>query len=179
MLRNCLITGNVSKVTSTLYVTAGKMQNCTVVGNVCNGTSKNYAVALAQSGGAIENCIFAENISPNLAAEDDIRLAQPNWSCPDETGSVPTVTNNVRNCCWVGSRGVGKAELDPDGLAFRDVAKGDYRLNGRCGLRNGGIVDESWMRTAVDLDGKPRVNGRSVEPGCYEMDPVGLMLLVR
>ena len=59
------------------------------------------------------------------------------------------------------------------------AAKGDYHLDAMCRLRNGGIVDESWMRTAVDLDGKPRVNGRSVDPGCYEMDPAGLMLLVR
>ena len=46
-------------------------------------------------------------------------------------------------------------------------------------MQNCTVVDESWMRTAVDLDGKPRVNGRSVDPGCYEMDPAGLMLLVR
>ena len=59
------------------------------------------------------------------------------------------------------------------------VTKGDYHLDAMCRLRNGGIVDESWMRTAVDLDGKPRVNGRSVDPGCYEMDPAGLLLLVR
>lgn len=53
------------------------------------------------------------------------------------------------------------------------------RLSGLCLLRNGGVIDEEWMRTAVDLDGKPRVNGRSVDPGCYEMDPAGPMLLVR
>ena len=178
VLRNCLVTGNVCKVSATIYVTGGKMQNCTVVGNVCNGTSKNYAVALAHAtGGTIENCIFAENVSPNLTAEDGDRLAKPNWSIPDTT--AVTLTNNIHNCCWAGSRAIGKAALDPAKLAFRGAAKGDYHLDGLCGLRNGGIVDETWMRTAVDLDGKPRVNGRSVDPGCYEMDPAGLMLLVR
>ena len=176
VLRNCLVTGNVCRLTSTTYVTSGKMQNCTIVGNVCNGTSKNYAVALAQSGGAIENCIFAENVSPDLTAEDGDRLAKPNWALAE--GAI-TLTNNVRNCCWAGSRAIGKAALDPAKLVFRDAAKGDYHLDAMCKLRNGGIVDESWMRTAVDLDGKPRVNGRSVDPGCYEMDPAGLMLLVR
>lgn len=177
VLRNCLVTGNVCRLTSTTYVTSGKMQNCTIVGNVCNGTSEAYAVALAHAtGGTVENCIFAENVSPNLTAEDGDRLAKPNWALAE--GAI-TLTNNVRNCCWAGSRAVGKAALDPAKLVFRDAAKGDYHLSGLCRLRNGGVIDEEWMRTAVDLDGKPRVNGRSVDPGCYEMDPAGLMLLVR
>ena len=41
------------------------------------------------------------------------------------------------------------------------------------------VVGARTGAKGVDLDGKPRVNGRSVDPGCYEMDPAGLMLLVR
>lgn len=56
---------------------------------------------------------------------------------------------------------------------------GDFTLLPNSLCRNAGMLEE-WMEGATDLAGGPRVSGRGVDMGCYELfAPSGLNIIVR
>ena len=56
---------------------------------------------------------------------------------------------------------------------------GDFTLLPNSPCRNAGMLEE-WMEGATDLAGGPRVSGRGVDMGCYELfAPSGLNIIVR
>ena len=70
----------------------------------------------------------------------------------------------------------GCVNADP---LFADAANGDFTLRPNSPCRNAGVL-EDWMADATDVVGSPRVSGRGVDMGCYELfTPSGLNIIIR
>lgn len=172
-VRNLLVKENVCTGVSPIAYVSGTMQNCTFVKNEMRGSAA-YTAAVYAENGRLENSIFWGNTANNNVNPDSETLGKPNWAL---SGSA--AGQNVRYCCWADSIPLGESALDASALKFKDAAADNYRLDSRCALRNKGLNDEDWMRTGTDFDGKPRIIGRAVDPGCYELNPIGLLLMLR
>jgi hypothetical protein len=83
-------------------------------------------------------------------------------------GSVSNPSACVLNCV-----------IDPGNLAgaFKDYANGDYTPNPAGPLYNAGVTPE--IAPSVDLAGNKRVQGKSIDIGCYETAPGNFTIIVR
>lgn len=66
--------------------------------------------------------------------------------------------------------------------AFKSVAAGDYRPRCRGALFNAGDNERyaSSATSALDLDGNPRIQGKIIDIGCWEMQAgLGFQIIVR
>ena len=65
--------------------------------------------------------------------------------------------------------------------SIADAANGDYHLQPKSPLREGGMLLDWMTAGAVDLDGNPRVHLDLPDIGCYESQftPLGLMVFFR
>jgi hypothetical protein len=62
-------------------------------------------------------------------------------------------------------------------IFFKDYANGDYTPNPTGPLYNAGVTPES--APSVDLAGNKRVQGKSIDIGCYETAPGNFTIIVR
>ena len=96
------------------------------------------------------------------------------WNDGIETNGVMTVSHTlVRGGTEDATNGVITG--DP---RFRDPENGNYRLRAASPCIDVGVAFD-WMKTATDLKGDPRLCGGSVDLGCYESPPGGMILHVR
>ena len=130
-----------------------EVANCTIVQNYV--ANDNPGGGLYQRwGGRVVNTILAGNRTNSAANDYD-------WS--DEFGtwshclSWPLATAHM-------TAANGCINADP---MFTDAANGNLAPKRRSPCRNAGIV-ESWMTSATDIVGNPRVYDRLVDIGCYE-----------
>ncbi len=130
-----------------------EVANCTIVQNYV--ANDNPGGGLCQRwGGRVVNTILAGNRTNSAANDYD-------WS--DEFGtwlhclSWPLITEHM-------TAANGCINADP---MFTDAANGNLAPKRRSPCRNAGIV-ESWMTSANDIVGNPRVYDRLVDIGCYE-----------
>ena len=66
--------------------------------------------------------------------------------------------------------------------AFRDAANGNYRPKRDGALYNAGDNDRysSYATSTTDLDGAPRIQGKIIDIGCWEMQAgLGFQIIVR
>lgn len=166
IIQDNLIAGNVGPCGGGISFSNAVFRNNVVVGNSAPGNHGGGLAHLGTSpysplGGSISNCIIWGNTSP--------------------TG--PQVHDSVApsHCCIQDWTGGGTANItldpqfvDPDGLdndpnTFED---NDYRLLLTSPCIDAGI-NEDWMATAFDLDGKPRIllgaTSITVDMGPYEL----------
>lgn len=158
------------------------VHNCTFVNN---GTSRNLYGALVVGGSnesgpekLVANCIFSGNSryngvensiesTCNVKSSGDVRF----WNCFSQYGFMPEGQGNV---C-----GTSQLPLDP---GFVAAASDDYRLKKRSLCTDAGL-DFAWMSGAKDLQSlrRPRrIEGRSVDIGCYEyLWPSGLSVILK
>ena len=154
IVRNCLIADN-SCADSTggggVRITAGTLENCTVVGNVVDASLGATGDGIHQTGGTVRNCIVSMNGKGRVLANDSNHV---------KTGGSCTYT-----CTYPSSvAGEGNVWEDP---MFADLTERDYRLSGLSSLFDIG-QNQAWMVSATDLDGAPRIEHETVNPGCYE-----------
>jgi hypothetical protein len=71
--------------------------------------------------------------------------------------------------------GVGTISADP---LFRGAAGGNFKIAGNSPCINVG-TNQTWMTTAVDLEGNPRISDRVVDIGAYELTVWGTILMLR
>ncbi len=129
-------------------VNGGTLLNCTVVSNRAN---KGGGVWL-EAGNGVTNSIIYHNEAP----------ASPNWYRGTFLYSCTTPLAGIGG-------GAGCLSTDP-----RLVAPGqrNFRLRPDSPCIDLG-VNQGWMSTAVDLDGRPRLGNGTVDMGAYESwDPV-------
>ncbi len=113
-------------------------------------------------------CLFADKYSScNVTPSGDVRF----WNCFSQYGFMPEGQGNV---C-----GTSQLPLDP---GFVAAASDDYRLKERSLCTDAGL-DFAWMSGAKDLQSlrRPRrIEGRSVDIGCYEyLWPSGLSVILK
>ena len=157
-VRNCLIKGFVAKsATQVLQLSgSGSFVNCTVVTNGF-GTAAASPVAATIAGGSVSNCVFAIN----------------------NGGDVTRTSGTVAYSRFGEADGAnGNTARDP---TFRNPAAGDYTLRPGSPCRNtGSNAAFDALTDTVDLAGNPRLFGKRIDMGCYELQSgAGTMLLLQ
>ena len=174
---NCLMTGNAVSDTygAGCYFengSSGAMTNCTVALNV-GGNGQIYfytgywsysivntlAVAKPGDAGVMRTGYYVKDeflSCFSFCGFSSVRDGYGTWaSVPEENGNVTATTNDLLN-----------------------VATYDCHLAKKSPLASAGHF-EPWMKTATDLAGNPRANGKRVSIGCYQQGLKGLMILVQ
>ncbi len=141
----CLINGNFANNNcGVLCEDEGANLNCTKVVNWVN----HYFVGIqCSSNSTVENCILWNNTNGNSFADGSINY----YNCIENWTNIVNgiITNNPE---------------------FIDAAAGNYRLESFSPCINAG-TNMSWMLTATDLDGNPRIIDGIVDMGAYEYIP--------
>ena len=155
-MRNCLVRGFVAKSTTQVLQLSGSgsFVNNTVVTNGF-GSAAASPVAATISGGSVSNCVFALNNGGDVA----------------QTGGT------VAHSRFAEADGAnGNTARDP---SLRNPAKGDYTLRPGSPCRNAGS-NAAWdsLAGAVDLAGEPRLFGKVIDMGCYELQVGGGTMLL-
>ncbi len=163
ILENCLVARNSARGTiGGVYLASDDgsypfvLVNCTIADNT---SASGAAADLALYGRAYvyaTNCVFSANTvgagassSPALSMHAYARLYLENCLISDTTGA------NRATSCFAG---------DPK---FRDPANGDFRLKLQSPCIGKGVAYD--FSGATDLIGNPRLFGRAVDLGCYEL----------
>ncbi len=149
-LRNCLIINNSSGTGGGVFSWDGTIQNCTISGNSASNTDGGVT---CNGYTIIQNSIIWNNTNDNTFSSTTTNI----YNCIENWTNIVNgiITNNPK---------------------FRDVAAGNYRLEEFSPCRNTG-TNMSWMLTAKDLDGNPRITGGIVDMGGYEYIPEPFYLL--
>ena len=150
--KNCLFTGNktIFDGGGVYFNGGGGLQNCTISDN--SADYKGGGVYCFY-GGTLWNSIVYNNAAPY----------NHNWyysgSGSDFSYSCTTPTNGLP----------GGDQCIPDVPMFA-LPGSDYHLLEASPCIDAG-TNFSWMTTAIDLDGEPRIHGSEVDMGCYEFVP--------
>ncbi|MCO5062723.1 MAG: hypothetical protein M9963_12150 [Kiritimatiellae bacterium] len=159
-LNNCTLSGNSAYDGGGSY--KGTLNNCVLTGNSadgiggvgggsCNGTLNNCTFSGNSAGyggglydSTLNNCIVYFNTA---LSGTNYQSATFNYSC---TTPDPGGTGNITN--------------DPQ---FVNVSASNFHLQATSPCINAG-TNQAWMIGAVDLDGRPRIFGGTVDMGAYE-----------
>jgi len=175
-LENCLVVGNRTAgfddpAQNRIFVGgvhvsgSGSVVNCTIAGN---NRSNVYGGVHTSGAGSVINCVIAGN---NVTNTTITALDNPNaaWGGNASLFShcVLDTAAPINGDCFAAS-----AEM-----LFKNPAEANFRLrSGSPAINNGTEVSTS----ATDLDGNPRVFGKSIDIGCYELQhAAGTLLMVR
>ena len=150
-LKSCLITGmNVaSKGAGVFCYKGGNINNCTISGN--NANSYGGGV-FCYNGGFVLNSVIYYNAAIIDGANWHSDIAQVRFSqcCTTPTNSPCFGSGNL-----------------PDAPLFKDQGAGNYHLTKASPCIDVGFF-QSWMTSAMDLDGNPRIHNGKVDIGAYE-----------
>lgn len=151
ILRNCLVCQNRASAGNGGggYLAAGVPQlvSCTIVSNVSYGIKCNTSVALT---GMVVNCVVYSNLNSDAISNYLVMATNCYFT----------------NCCTLPLPATGSGNLT-NAPQFKDFAGGNYRLAAGSLCINAG-TNETWMDTAADLAGGPRIRYGQVDIGCYE-----------
>ena len=169
-VRNCLFAENETSFIGagvtfgfTVNVAPGAVvENCTIVSNYYSATmtggnppATTNAVGFRTDGalGTVRNCIIWGNYVKGVGMGDVETRSTVTYTCSsnDELTKGAYAENH-------------NLSADPK---FRNADKGDYRLGAGSPCKGVGLMLD-WMAGGVDLDGKPRVQGKKPCLGCYE-----------
>lgn len=151
VIRNCLVRQNATDSSGNgggVYLSSGlpRLENCTIVSNAAYGICRSSSAALT---GVVVNCVVYSNL--NLGAVSNYN-----------EGATLIFTNS----CTFPLPATGSGNLT-NAPQFKDFAGGNYRLAAGSLCINAG-TNETWMDTAADLAGGPRIRYGQVDIGCYE-----------
>lgn len=159
---NCLVSGcycplgnnETDRPGNAVHIGAsGSVVNCTIVRNTMETRGIVYVSAATSR---LINCVVAGNTKGDGC--DTVYFG----------GSVSNPSACVLNCV-----------IDPEDLAgaFKDYANEDYTPNTAGPLYNAGVTPEN--APSVDLAGNPRVQGLSIDIGCFESPKRGFSVVIQ
>lgn len=183
-VRNSLICGNMNPFALGNQV----FENCTIADNVGGFFIKINSGAAP----AFTNCAWARNTK--WAGEGYTSWGGPGLSWHGGDSSAYTKTT-FSHCALEGAAAIENQKvlfgqdptgttktlseaLDEKGPKFMDPENGDYTLKSGSPLKDVGVLCD-WMVGARDLAGNPRVKGQTVDLGCYECKPTGMLVILR
>jgi len=149
--------------------------NCTLVRNQAGTTGGGLHVNASENTTLLANSIIVDNLA--LSESNDVYLADSPTVVTHTCTSAPTLA------------GTGNRADDPlftaSGAGYGLAAMpGVYTLRRGSPCRDSGLNDETWMATATDLAGNPRIlpaRDGTVDLGAYENAPLPreTLILVR
>jgi hypothetical protein len=159
MLNNCTVMNNSSPA-------GGGAYNCTATSCLVAGNS-----AGSQGGGVdlglLYNCTLTGNTSSNAGggAFSATLLNSISYYNMAPTGTNFDTASGLTNCCSLPLPSLGTGNITNAPL-FANQGAGDFHLQPTSPCINAG--NNSYVTTAMDLDGNPRVVGGTVDIGAYE-----------
>ena len=174
---NCLIADNTCDVKVAglcLEGTLSEVINTTIVNNkqALTSTDQEYCGVRCDAGNAGSN-VFVNNVIWGNKAGDKV------WD-QQISSNYQKYNTRVGNAIQGKVPGDVKAlvlgeNMDANGPHFANPENGDYTLLASSALLDKGVQqDASKYVVKTDLAGKARVQGLSVEPGCYELATVNV-----
>ena len=173
IIDTCLVKDNAGKKDTRcggLYVDGtAKAVNCTIAGNMPSkegGDQVNAGLYVGSADATVANCVIYGNGDGSARANFGDANLDRFFNC----GS--SVTNEI--CAtWMVLTAVD----------FLDYAGGNLRQKRSSQIINHGTLDPACRPAGgatLDLDGNPRLNGRRIDLGCWEVSPcVGTLISVR
>ena len=176
-LSNCLIVGNTYQPGETVQTGAAGvrfgganeqvvMENCTVVANTVEGSLKDDSAGVYCTSWTttIRNCVFAGNTETGK----------------DKATSVKFDSHmNVVNCVMDDAAFNKYCTVGDVKTMFKDFANENYMPRPGSVLANKG-TSKLTLPTDKDLAGNPRVFGKAIDIGCYEVQKNnGLTIIIR
>ena len=162
---NCLVCGNYSEGPAVYISNFPKLLNCTIVDN--NSTGVSGIEMFSSQKYCIKNCIVANNVGTSN------NKGQPNFYFAGQSNFEQPAKSNVINC-HTGLAESRDAELFTNEIygetGFVNPSEGDYRLGPQSCCRDKGVALGAALMAGTDLDGNPRVSGKGIDIGCYEID---------
>lgn len=176
-LVNCLIAGNTCDVKVAglaLERTLSEVINCTIVDNAqtLETTDQEFCGVRCDASSAGSN-VFANNVIWGNKAGDKVWNQQISWNL---TKYGTCVGNAIQGKVPGDVKALQLGEnMEANGPHFANPEKGDYTLLMSSVLLDKGVKqDDGKYVVKSDLAGKARVQGLSVEPGCYELATVNV-----
>ena len=165
-VRNTIVTGSVLKGCGGIIATGtAKLENCTIVGNVSTNTTGT--VAGLRIDAPWGNAKFDVKVSNTIVWDNHWKAANTGEDAVKNVGGVNGYASRLISC-WTESdpklRGSGKFEFRPtSGSPCIDAGR-----------------SLSWMDdAAVDVYGRPRMQGKGPDIGAAEAFPSGFKIRVR
>ena len=189
-LANCRVTDNYGAQGGGVYAEGGTIVNCLIAGNAAynayqglyaSGSTKVVNCTVADNGVAPASglTVSASSVDAKLNASTVTMVNTIVWSPACVTGLAPG-SASVTYCCYAAAteRENGNTARDP---LLRQREPGRYTFNAGSPCRNAGSNEAFGALTdAVDLTGNPRLFGKRIDMGCFELQMGGgTMLLLK
>jgi len=149
------------------------VRNNTFVGNTITGRG----LLSVTKGAQVVNNVFAGNsfLTSSEQTPDGSKDVGFNYGDSQTVEGVPAFVNcatdlaePINETCLVGT-----VES-----FFNGYAAGDFMPKAGGPLVNAGATPEGWEKL-VDLRGKPRVAGKAIDIGCYELQGLGILMYIK
>jgi len=176
VISNCQISDNgFATVSSSLTgggirISGGTMRNCLIARNIAGGGGAGIWVAGST---VIENCTVVSNVTLSagggiyVGATTTARNLIVYGNSDSGNGNYYNLTDCTYSCVTPALSGTGNITGAP---LFMNAAANDYRLSWTSPCIDKG-TNQSWMATATDLTGNPRIVNNAVDMGAYEAIP--------
>jgi len=167
LVENCVFSHNLGFMLAGCYANTGYFRNALVVSN---GYPHQWLpMGLGPDYGAIESSTICDNTGSAIDIGPTVTVANCTiWGHHYqiyESGTHRPDRLTYNSCIQDWTRlDHGTISNDPQ---FVDAVAGDFRLLDTSPCINAG-TNMSWMWTATDLDGNPRIQHGVVDMGCYE-----------
>lgn len=189
LFRNCLIrdntTGNFGGGIGTFQQNATiDIVNCTIVNNIGiqgyrgAGIGVRFTAVGTGAGVNLYNSVLVNNKRANGTIENFFMELGTNTAAA--SAALSTFHHNLTTVLQGGAEFSGEGNIT-EAPTFVDAEANNYRLTPDSRGVNEGLNLDPALQGAHDLDGHRRIDGlfKTVDIGCYEYMPSGLILMVR
>ena len=167
---NCLIYGNVAGTEDAKKTVGGigindgvhYVYNNTIVGNTQTSTSNVSRCGLRINVGA--GAVIANNIVWGNIAGTEVQADQVEINSNYKSGQAENFINNA--VVIPANFGTNTILLNAENPGFFAPESGDYTLADGSALIDAGA--DAYAQGAIDLAGSPRIQGKTIDLGCYE-----------